>query len=200
MDRDSGNPDYENLAFLCLEHHELYDSTSRQAKGFTRDELKQAQVALIAEVERRFADPPPEAARPPRTARTAELTSATWLFATIDNPGFSGPQLICPELVEFLLARRPAEVFYLNLGPIELWQVDRHRVGTEVEWFVAFDGTEWDSCPLQVSVATRTACSGLFWGKFGHSLQGYFKMAGISGPQMGAMSCSLIPMEPELGV
>ena len=32
--------DIDNLAFLCLEHHDLYDSRSRQSKGLTIGEVK----------------------------------------------------------------------------------------------------------------------------------------------------------------
>jgi len=40
IDHDSTNAKYANLVFLCLEHHEEYDSKSQQAKGITQKELK----------------------------------------------------------------------------------------------------------------------------------------------------------------
>jgi len=40
LDQDSGNDELDNLAFLCLDHHAEYDSTSRQAKGLTIEEVK----------------------------------------------------------------------------------------------------------------------------------------------------------------
>jgi len=39
------------LAFLCLEHHSLYDSRTRQHKNFTADELKAARTNLYAFVQ-----------------------------------------------------------------------------------------------------------------------------------------------------
>jgi hypothetical protein len=40
LDREASNNDPDNLTFLCLEHHELYDTVSRQAKGLTAVEVK----------------------------------------------------------------------------------------------------------------------------------------------------------------
>jgi hypothetical protein len=55
IDRDSANAKEENLAFMCLEHHDWYDSTTRQSKGPQaaearqyRDELYSAMDAAMA--------------------------------------------------------------------------------------------------------------------------------------------------------
>lgn len=40
LDRDPANSAIDNLAFLCLEHHNVYDSRQSQAKGFTLLEVK----------------------------------------------------------------------------------------------------------------------------------------------------------------
>jgi hypothetical protein len=40
IDRDSSNNGAENLTFLCLEHHDDYDSKTSQRKGLTIDEVK----------------------------------------------------------------------------------------------------------------------------------------------------------------
>lgn len=40
IDHNSSNSDFDNLAYLCLPHHDLYDSTRSQSKGFTVGELK----------------------------------------------------------------------------------------------------------------------------------------------------------------
>lgn len=52
VDHNSGNPDFDNLAFLCLNHHDQYDGQTRQSKGFTVDELKAYRSLLYQEVER----------------------------------------------------------------------------------------------------------------------------------------------------
>ncbi len=41
INRDSSNSQMDNLAFLCLEHHDLYDSKTSQSKGFSETELRQ---------------------------------------------------------------------------------------------------------------------------------------------------------------
>ena len=40
LDRNAANSDLDNLAFLCLPHHDQYDSRARQSKGFKIDEVK----------------------------------------------------------------------------------------------------------------------------------------------------------------
>jgi hypothetical protein len=39
VDRDASNSRIENLAFLCLQHHDQYDTRRSQSKGFTEAEL-----------------------------------------------------------------------------------------------------------------------------------------------------------------
>jgi hypothetical protein len=39
VDRDRANNDEKNLAFLCFDHHDEYDSTTRQSKGLTQLEV-----------------------------------------------------------------------------------------------------------------------------------------------------------------
>ncbi len=39
VDRDPTNSEFKNLAFLCLEHHDAYDSKTSQSKSYTPDEL-----------------------------------------------------------------------------------------------------------------------------------------------------------------
>lgn len=40
INRDSADARLENLAFLCLAHHDQYDSRTNQSKGFTPEELR----------------------------------------------------------------------------------------------------------------------------------------------------------------
>jgi len=48
LDHDPSNNAPDNLVFLCLEHHDEYDSTSSQSKGLTIEELKRHRAALTA--------------------------------------------------------------------------------------------------------------------------------------------------------
>jgi hypothetical protein len=46
LDRNSRNPMKENLAFLCFEHHNIYDSSTRQSKNLTIAEVKHYRAEL----------------------------------------------------------------------------------------------------------------------------------------------------------
>ena len=50
LDKDNSNPDLENLAFLCLEHHDHYDSQTSQSKNYTIDEIKHYRQELYKDV------------------------------------------------------------------------------------------------------------------------------------------------------
>lgn len=47
IDRDNKNNKEENLAFLCLRHHDKYDTRRSQSKGFTQGELKSYKQDLL---------------------------------------------------------------------------------------------------------------------------------------------------------
>ncbi len=40
LDKDRENNESQNIAFLCLEHHDEYDSKTSQSKGITLEEVK----------------------------------------------------------------------------------------------------------------------------------------------------------------
>jgi len=46
FDRDNSNNSLENLVFLCLEHHDQYDSRTSQSKGLTIEEVKKFRAQL----------------------------------------------------------------------------------------------------------------------------------------------------------
>lgn len=54
INRDSSNSDFENLAFLCLEHHDVYDSRTSQSKGIRESELKLYRDTLYVDVEKQL--------------------------------------------------------------------------------------------------------------------------------------------------
>jgi hypothetical protein len=51
IDRDASNPDEKNLAFLCLPHHDAYDTRTSQSKGHTPLELTAYKQSLLAAIE-----------------------------------------------------------------------------------------------------------------------------------------------------
>ena len=46
VDRNPDNASNDNLAYLCFEHHNQYDSTQTQGKSITEHELKHARAQL----------------------------------------------------------------------------------------------------------------------------------------------------------
>jgi len=54
LDRDPSNNDPDNLAFLCLDHHDQYDSRTSQTKNLTIREVKQYRSELYGEVTARI--------------------------------------------------------------------------------------------------------------------------------------------------
>ena len=54
IDRDVSNNRFENLVFLCLEHHDQYDTTTRQSKGLTIIELRRFRTELYEALDGKF--------------------------------------------------------------------------------------------------------------------------------------------------
>ena len=54
LDQNSSNSSEDNLAFMCFDHHDQYDSTTRQSKNFTQAEVKQFQSELHEAIELAF--------------------------------------------------------------------------------------------------------------------------------------------------
>lgn len=52
LDRDNQNGALDNLAFLCLQHHDEYDRRPSQSKGLTIGEVKQFRAELRGTVKR----------------------------------------------------------------------------------------------------------------------------------------------------
>jgi hypothetical protein len=50
LDQDASNNSVSNLAFLCLDHHDQYDSRTSQSKGFTESEVKSYRDQLYADL------------------------------------------------------------------------------------------------------------------------------------------------------
>lgn len=48
LDHDPSNNATDNLAFLCLDHHDQFDSRTSQSKGLTIEEVKRYRTELLA--------------------------------------------------------------------------------------------------------------------------------------------------------
>jgi hypothetical protein len=54
LDGDSANASKDNLAFLCLDHHDRLDSRSSQSKNFTIEEVKRFRIELYEAIRMAF--------------------------------------------------------------------------------------------------------------------------------------------------
>ena len=57
LDRNPVNNLEDNLAFLCFDHHDQYDSTTRQSKSFTKEEVKHFRYELLSNITLAFGTP-----------------------------------------------------------------------------------------------------------------------------------------------
>ena len=71
LDRDKANAALDNLAFLCFEHHDRYDSRTSQSKNFSiaevkayREELYRGVLPLLEMSSAQHSPPPPVPASP----------------------------------------------------------------------------------------------------------------------------------------
>ena len=84
LDQDPTNDEPENLAWLCLEHHDLYDSRTSQSKGLTFGEVRRYRDELHALIQRTA----PQAVLPSHNAegkpQPGLVSSADWLSRIIE--------------------------------------------------------------------------------------------------------------------
>jgi hypothetical protein len=77
LDRDATNGKSENLVFLCLKHHDQYDSRTSQSKGLTVEEVRGYRGQLVTYVSETL----------PQSA--ADIAKA--LVRALDRPAFRTP-------------------------------------------------------------------------------------------------------------
>jgi hypothetical protein len=80
LDKNPSNNDPDNLAFLCFDHHDAYDSTTRQSKNLAEGEVK----LYRAELEGFFGNedfwPSPPQVEPEETHRREEVGISLELY------------------------------------------------------------------------------------------------------------------------
>ena len=69
LSQDSSDSAYENLAVLCLSHHDEYDTKRSQSKGFSPDEVRCYKEFLVREIASKLPGPPPQ---PPESSPTLD--------------------------------------------------------------------------------------------------------------------------------
>lgn len=90
LDGDPAKNTVENLAFLCLEHHDQYDSRTSQSKGLTTEEVRRYRTELLAHVAR---------TRPP-----SDQEIVAGLLMALDRPAFRTPFHLESSLPRFRAA------------------------------------------------------------------------------------------------
>lgn len=57
LDQNAANNQEDNLAFLCFDHHDAYDSKTSQRKNFTLGEIKEFRRELYITINKAFSQP-----------------------------------------------------------------------------------------------------------------------------------------------
>lgn len=95
LNRDTSDNAENNLSFLCLEHHEEYDSQTSVSKGFTPKEIKRYRDLLYTKNDSKDAE---KRKRPPKTQAEQKHREKTiepyfWLAQTLVAWTTSGMEL-----------------------------------------------------------------------------------------------------------
>jgi len=100
LDRNPANDNLDNLAFLCLEHHDAYDGKTSQSKGYTIHEVKWHRSVLVEEVAKFRKENAPAltlAGKNP-TANLEERTNKVYVPRIVDEPeGYGGRGVLVVE-------------------------------------------------------------------------------------------------------
>lgn len=68
LDQNNQNSDCDNLAFLCLRHHNIYDSRTSVSKGLRPAEVKHYRARLYEEIEKGGGEGPKQGENPEQTS------------------------------------------------------------------------------------------------------------------------------------
>jgi len=77
LDRDASNNARKNLLYLCLDHHDQYDSRTSQSKGITLDEMRLYEAQLARYIAKNLP--------------LSDLDVACSLLVSLDRPAFRTP-------------------------------------------------------------------------------------------------------------
>jgi hypothetical protein len=142
LDRNPNNNEFDNLAWLCLTHHDQYDSRTSQSKGLTIEETKHYRGELGAFIEktRKTIEPIPIGIRlSEQGARLAEL-----LNIRSQNGHKFDPTLRVAELPE-ILALGTQEV---EEASDELAEQKLIELNGSADFIYALDRLFWETDPI----------------------------------------------------
>jgi len=86
LDHDASNNTPDNLVFLCFDHHDQYDSTTRQSKNITKDEILVFRQELTEALNENFSR---EVSFGPAVASSNRTTGIEGHFIRITDGDFS---------------------------------------------------------------------------------------------------------------
>lgn len=121
LDRNPSNSSFDNLAFLCLRHHDKYDSKTSQSKGYQEEEVREYRNQLYA--------------RNPTFKATAQNSDENWATdadATQNTP------------YELVRQNYPEKYDYT----LEPWRYSLWQVANEPEFFAYKAGNRADGVCL----------------------------------------------------
>jgi hypothetical protein len=135
LDRDAANPSFDNLVFLCLEHHDQFDSRTSQSKGLTSDEVRRFRQELATAIEHEYHPPTPDLISDRATPALALKR------ATIRENSAA-------EIIVNLKAGTPSHLFFAKAKDLHIgrwtrepgWQVIVHNLPSKRsrDWFCIF--------------------------------------------------------------
>lgn len=90
IDQNSSNNSLENLVYLCLPHHDAYDSRRSQSKGYTDAELKYYRKGLLVKIGSDFPLPNPTEVELPRPSYRLTHESVELIWDDVYDLVFGG--------------------------------------------------------------------------------------------------------------
>ena len=124
INRDPSDSSVDNLAFMCLQHHDWFDSKTSQSKGATIEEAKHYRDLLYSEWKRLDEEDAKSAGAQPPPARLIE-PAATSHPARPESPLFVPTEVIDEKLRLRWVIRVPPSSGWLHRIRFEIWFLAR---------------------------------------------------------------------------
>ena len=140
LDDNRANDDEDNLAFLCLDHHSLYDSRTSQHKNYTMAEVKVARDKLYEAIARGD-----HLAAPVRQA--------------MSNTGMEADRQTLARLIEIMV--KSGSIDFLRTNNFAGWSFERSQLDG-IQQFLSLNGPEYEYIDPDLEAlraAFRKACS-----------------------------------------
>lgn len=154
IDQNRANHSENNLVYLCLEHHDKYDSSNSQSKGYTKDEIQFYKKKLLEGVRAKL----PAQASAKRNDVSGELEAAARFLSSVSpNQPFRSSMLNGHEI------QRACEDKLLRIEPFDMASVyiSGYRLSCGDEWLMEgqsrrFSGNESFALPPAATAVLST--------------------------------------------